>query len=205
MRILTALSVILLLGVAAGAAFGENEGSRVIQKGRWSLAFTLPDGGGATFGIWKMASTRSNLGLNIGVNHDRRWYSSGPGSATYTEDTSFWKFSLQPSIKRYLALRENVSPYLFGAVGGAYGWGKSTYSSPAYPALPPDKSYNRSASLRLGLGVDWTPLDDISIGAFTGLNWTEGGLDGSGYSESSRNGYSGFNTEITRLTMHVYF
>lgn len=200
MRILTALSTILLLGVAAGVAFGESEGSRVIQKGRWSLAFTLPDGGGATFGVWKMASTRSNLGLNIGVNHDRGWFSSGPDSAEYTQDRSFWNFSLQPSIKRYLALGENVSPYFFGAVGGAYGWGKSAYSSPRYPS-PPQKSYNRSASLRLGLGVDWTPLDDISVGAFTGLNWTEAGSDDG----SSKHGHSEFNTEITRLTMHVYF
>jgi hypothetical protein len=190
MRLLTALSVFLVVGAAAGPALGENEGSRAIQKGRWSIAISLPDGGGTTFGAWKMVSGRSNVGVDIGAAYARYKNSSVGSPNQYT--ISRWNISLQPSIKRYLSLHQSVSPYLLGAIRGEYGWSKQT---------PNSKSFSRGAGATLGLGADWTPLEAVSLGAHTGLDL----FLGSSSQDNQRFETGAFGTLDSGLTMHVYF
>jgi len=199
MRLLTALSAVLILGAAAGAAFGEDEGSRAIQKGRWSIEISLPDGGGNTFGIRKMVSARSNFGVDLGLAQDRN---KTPYSQSLARSYSFsrWVVSLQPSVKRYLSLHQSVSPYLLGAIKGEYGWLKETNTG-----SPPFKGFTRSAAASLGLGVEWTPLETIGIGAYTGLTLSLSGTSqGIGTSQGTvRSDH--FGTVDSGLTMNLYF
>ena len=184
-----ALSALLIL-VGVSPAQAEEGDSRAIQRGRYSLAFTLPDGGGASFGVWKMISARSNLGLNLGINHEFRNTTAGPDTMRFHYGTGFWSFSFGPSLKRYIAIHRSVSPYLLGSLEGLYRWSKHTYT--------------RAATLQAGLGADWTPLESISIGGSTGIGWTESVTSHSDFG-ASKESASSFNTLATSLTLHLYF
>jgi len=195
MKWVRGLSVLLLLVAGAAPAFAEDNAARTIEKGRWSLAFSLPDGGGAQFGVWKMVSGRSNVGINLGVDHLYEEETWGPDSARsgYAQ-AYFWTFSLQPSIKRYLFLRERVSPFVSAALQGSYGWRNSGRV----------KVFTKSATLSAGLGADWTPLRDVSIGASTGLEWTEGMSSANDFL-ATKEKTSIFDTHTGSLTLHLYF
>jgi hypothetical protein len=190
-RIGSALAFLLAL---AGGAWADEGESRAIAKGRWSLAFSLPDGGGAQFGVWKMVSGRSNLGLNLGIDHQFQEETWGPDSARSRSGTLFWTFSLQPAIKRYLFLRERVSPFVTAALEGSYGWVSAGGL----------KEYDRKATLLAGLGADWTPLRDVSIGASTGIKWIEG-IRAENDATATKHRISVFDTQTGSLTLHLYF
>jgi hypothetical protein len=187
------IALALLLALAGVARADEGE-SRAIARGRWSLAFSLPDGSGTRLGVWKMVSGRSNLGLNLGIDHKFQEETWGPDSARSRSGTLFWTFSLEPSIKRYLFLRENVSPFLTAALQGSYGW----------ISAGGVKQYNRNATLLAGVGADWTPLRDVSIGASTGITWTEGIADDNDVT-ATKHRVSIFGTQTGSLTLHLYF
>jgi hypothetical protein len=193
MRWLWGLSAFLILTTTSPARAEEGE-SRAIQKGRYSLAFSLPDGGGAQFGVWKMVSGRSNLGVNLGIDHQFQEETWGPDSARSSSGTQFWTFSLEPSIKRYLFLRDRVSPFLTAGLEGSYGW----------VAAGGLKEYNRKATLLAGIGADWTPLRDVSIGASTGITWTEG-ISAENDASATKRRISVFGTQTGSLTLHLYF
>jgi len=193
MRVRIGIVLAVLLALAGGARADEGE-SRAIARGRWSLAFSLPDGGGAQFGVWKMVSGRSNLGLNLGIAHQFQEETWGPDSARGRAGTVFWTFSLQPTLKRYLLLREYVSPYLTAALEGTYGW----------ISAGGIKEYNRNATLLAGFGADWTPLRDVSIGASTGIKWTEG-ISSDNDAAATKHRISVFDTQTGSLTLHLYF
>jgi hypothetical protein len=110
------------------------------------------------------------------------------GSSTY------WTLSIQPAIKRYLVLRESVSPYWMGALRGTYGWSEFGRSH----------LYSREATLSAGIGADWTPLRDVSIGASTGIEWTES-ISSRNDSGATKERLSDFNTVSTSLQLHLYF
>jgi hypothetical protein len=190
-RIGSALAV--LLALAGGASADEAE-SRAIAKGRWSLAFSLPDGGGSQLGVWRRVSGRSNLGLNLGIDHSRETDTIGPDSSRQGEVNQFWTFSIEPSLERYLVLQRDVSPYVFAALQGSYGWTESSFQ----------KSYSRSATLSFGLGADWTPLESISIGAATGIRWRES-MRSESAPDAPKQGQSQFGSVATSLQLHLYF
>jgi hypothetical protein len=189
MRWLWGLSAFLVL-TATTPALAEEGDSRAIQKGRYSLALTLPDGGGTSFGVWKMITTRSNLGLTLGINHEFRRSTEGPDTLRDEFGSGFWSFSFGPSLERYLVVRRSVSPFVFGSLSGSYLWSKGLY--------------RRAATLAWGLGADWTPLESVSIGGSTGISWTEAMESRSDFGAPKQSS-SSFNTMASALTLHLYF
>jgi hypothetical protein len=173
----------------AGTARAE-DAQRTLVKGRWSLAFALPDGGGGAMGVWKMVSAKSNLGINLAIDHEMSKTTVGPDTMRTESGGFFWLMTVGPSLKRYLVVRERVSPFLFASAKGSYGWGNA--------------SNRRMSTLEWGLGADWTPLESISIGASTGIRWVESKTS---YSETGAPKISDslFDTMTTELTMHLYF
>ena len=195
MKWVSGLSALVLLVGGAAPASAEEGVARTIEKGRWSLAFSLPDGGGAQLGVWKMVSGRSNVGMNLGVDHTYREQTWGPDSArTGYGQEYFWTFSLQPSIKRYLFLRERVSPFMMAALEGSYGWRNSGRV----------RLFTKGATLSAGLGADWTPLRDVSIGASTGIEWTESMSSANDF-QATKYKTSIFDTHTGSLSLHLYF
>jgi len=192
-RIGIALAFVLATTLA-GASWADEGASRAIAKGRYSLAFSLPEGGGAQFGVWKMISDRSNLGVNLGIDHRFDEETWGPDSARSRAGNLFWTFSLQPSLKRYMFVRDPVSPFLALALKGSYGWNESG----------PYRRFTRSATLSAGLGADWAPLRDVTIGGSAGLEWTEGMSQRNDF-EATKDKSSVFGTKTGSLTLHLYF
>jgi hypothetical protein len=186
---LAGLSAFLIL-ITASPALAQESDSPTIQKGRHSLAFALPDGGGTSIGFWKMVSARSNLGLTLGINHEFRKSTVGPDTMRINFGSGFWAFSFGPSLKRYMAVHRSVSPFLLGSLAGDYRWSKGVYT--------------RAATLEVGLGADWTPLESISIGGSTGFGWTEAMTNRSDYGAPKQSA-SSFNTLVSALTLHLYF
>jgi hypothetical protein len=189
MRWLWVLGALLPL-VATSPARADQTDSRAIQKGRYSLAFSLPDGGGSTVGIWKMVTARSNLGLTLGINHEFRRGTTGPDTMRSEFGSGFWSFSFGPSLERYLVVRRDVSPFLLASLEGTYGWSRGVY--------------DRAATLEWGVGADWTPLESMSIGGATGISWTES-MESRSDSGASKESHSSFNTVSTSLTLRLYF
>ncbi len=187
-----ALAALMTLAGTARAQEGE---SRAIAKGRWSLAFSLPNGGGGQFGVWKMVSGRSNLGVNLGIGHDRETHTDGPDTLRSGRVLQSWTFSFEPNLECYLSLKRDVSPFVFAALKGSYGW----FEDGAF-----FKAHTRSATLRVGLGAEWTPLESISIGGSTGIAWTESMTSYSEYG-APKDSDSSFNTLASALTLHLYF
>jgi len=189
MRWLCGLSAFLVLTATSSARAEEGE-SRAIQKGRYSVALSLPDGGGTSFGIWKMIAARSNLGLTLGINHEFRRATDGPDTLRDESGGGFWSVSFGPSLKRYLVVHRSVSPFLLGSLSGSYLWSKGLY--------------RRAATLAWGLGADWTPLESMSIGGSTGISWTEAMESRSDFG-APKLSTSTFNTLASALTLHLYF
>jgi len=190
MRWIRGFSALVVLVSVAGAAWAEESDSKAIAKGRWSVAFSLPDGGGGSMGVWRMVSQKSNLGINVGIDHEMEQFTSGPDSLRAKGGSSFWAVSLGPSIKRYLVVRDAVSPFLLASLRGSYRWSRG--------------AYRRGATLEAGLGADWTPLESISIGAATGVSWTESMVSYSAQG-APKTSNSLFDTMTTSLMMHLYF
>jgi hypothetical protein len=187
LRVGGALALLLALMGVARADDGE---SLTIVKGRRSVSFSLPDGGGGRLGVWKMISARSNLGMNLRIDHEMDKRTVGPDSMRREDGFWYWDIGLGPSLKRYLLLRPTVSPFLLGEFEASYRWTSGTYE--------------RGGDLTGGLGADWTPLEWISIGGATGFTWHESmrRYSGSGAPKESN---SRFNTMTSRLTLHLYF
>jgi hypothetical protein len=188
MRVSVWIALVVVLSLP-GTARAE-DAQRTLAKGRWSLAFALPDGGGGAMGVWKMVSAKSNLGINLGIDHEMQKLTVGPDTMRDETGHFFWLMTVGPSLKRYLVVRERVSPFLFASAKASYGWG--------------DSSNRRMSTLEWGLGADWTPLESISIGASTGLRWVESRTS---YSETGapKASQSLFDTMTTELMMHLYF
>jgi len=179
------VAVLSLVGTARA-----EDAHRTLAKGRWSLAFALPDGGGGAMGVWKMVSAKTNLGINLGIDHGMNKTTVGPDTMRTESGGFFWLVTAGPSLKRYLVVRERVSPFLFASAKGSYGWG--------------DSSNRRMSTVEWGLGADWTPLESISIGASTGIRWVESKTS---YSETGAPKISDsiFDTMTTELMLHLYF
>lgn len=141
-----------------------------------------------------MVSGRSNLGLNLGIDHTRVTNTAGPDTFRTGSAEQFWDFSIEPSLERYLSLRRDVSPFVFTALRGSYGW----FEQGSY------KSFRRSATLTFGLGADWTPLESISIGGATGITWRES-MTSYADSGAPKFGQSNFGTVSSSLKLHLYF
>jgi hypothetical protein len=184
------LCATLCLSIAVIAHAADEGESRAIARGRWSLAFSLPDGGGGELGVWKMVSHRTNLGVNLAVDHAMEKFTYGPDSDRVENGHWFWSIAMGPSINRYLALNRTVSPYLLGSLTGTYRWD--------------GVSYQRSATLRAGIGADWTPLESIAIGAATGIEWTEA-MRSESRPEAPKASSSLFDTMSTALTLRLFF
>jgi len=134
------------------------------------------------------------LGVNLGIDHTFNEETWGPDSARSRTGNLFWTFSLQPSLKRYMFVRDPVSPFLSMAFKGSYGWNESG----------PYRRFTRSAKLSAGLGADWAPLRDVTIGGSAGLEWTEG-MSQTNDSEATKDKISIFGTRTGSLTLHLYF
>ncbi|HEX7117674.1 MAG TPA: hypothetical protein VF212_02745 [Longimicrobiales bacterium] len=191
--IATAVSLFGLLALAAPARAQDGAPADALQEGRRSLTFSVPSGGGASFGFWTMRSPRTNLGIDVNLSLRRNEDSD--------EDAlTDWGITAGPAIKRYFPWTSGpVAPFFYGGVN--LSWRSND--------LGGGGTVERTLGLGLsgGVGVEWFPTRQISIGGYTGLH--------AGYSretqenealdlEASRSAFN-LNTFRSSLTLHIYF
>lgn len=168
-----------------------------LSEGRWSFAFELPAGGGGAIGIWKLISDRTNLGLNLSFAVDRRTTDISSDGGGSSRALTHWDFAAAPALKRYLAARGPVAPYLYGDFSFLYS--QTTFD-------PIDaKNWDVDLGAGAAVGADWFPLSRVSIGGYTGVmvRWRVSeqrhvDVGGRSYDFS-------LDTFTSRLFLHVYF
>lgn len=171
------------------------------EKGTWSLAIELPDGGGSSLGLWKMTGERTNFGLQVGFSWtDNEQEADDQSSST---DDNAWSLNLAPTIQRYFRVAENVAPFLIGGID--FGVGQTRRRRQTSEFTFEDLQTNYSLGAKVGIGVDWFPLESISIGAHTGLRlrFVDFRREGTGVEASGHN--IRVNTFLSSLLLRIYF
>lgn len=162
--ILFAVAITAALSASAAAAQeADREEPWHPDWGDWSVAFDLPEGGGAGFGFWIMSGENVALGLRADGSYGLHREETVDGELERT----VMRASFGPAFKRYWWTGGPVAPFFrLGAEG--------TYSRVQSEGSPSEWRLGAGASL--GLGADWFPAEGISIGGHTGVQgqyqWT---------------------------------
>ncbi len=157
----------------------------VPSEGSWGVSFNLPDGGGTGLGVRKMVSDRTNFGVDLTLDVDRRELENG---AVSDERTS-WIVGVNPDLRLYRSARGPVVPFIEVEARVQYGESNEDVSS-------------FGAGAGLGLGVEWFPLDRMSISGSTGLDVDYTRADAPSDTSSNRTSVRFFRSE---LTLNLYF
>lgn len=171
-----------------GASAAQAQGPEALTPGKTSIAFSIPTSGSNSFGIWKQLTPTRALGINAAVEYGRIDEDSG-------NDRSEFAISLAPSMKWYRSLSRTVAPFIQGSAGVGYN---RVVNEVGDQEIESD-GFNVNASA--GLGVDWFPLNSISIGGFTGLRAAFGSFNNGNSDQTS----ALVRTFTSGLTMHIYF
>ena len=160
------LLVALLVTLSLPAALEAQESaSETLVTGRRSITFNIFSGGTGSFGVWKMRSEAQNLGVLVDAAIQYR-HTAVEGDGNDRTAVGF-SVGVGPELRRYTSVSGRVAPY--GFMGGrlGFGYGRTTIE----PDLE-DDSWNALLSGRIGLGVDFFPVRNLSIGAQTGVGAT---------------------------------
>ena len=163
-------AVTLLVGATGAEAHPSPQGP-LADRGTWALGFDLRSGEGSSFSLWRVRSPKTALGLEASLYWrliESDYESPGRSDRHYQRLC----LAFRPTLKRYRPLRDGIAAYVYGQ-GLAGFWGMKREDR--------DDSVSMiDLGVGLGLGVDWFPLQRISVGGRTGLSMSYG------FGESSR-------------------
>lgn len=183
-KVTTLTMAFTLLGASAAMA----QRPATLEPGTKSISFALPGNGwGQSFGIWKMISDDTNLGINVRLN--RR-----SGDVAGSTATKQFGLSVGPEIRYYTADFGPVVPFIYGSANIGY----------SKESEPGDRSA-MTLGLGGGLGVEWFPLDNIGISGFTGvvLDHTRHSIRAGG--STMKQSSTMFGTVTSGLSINLYF
>lgn len=120
------------------------------ERGNHSLSLSLY--GGPQIGYWVRKSGRTDLGVDFGA------------SGMFHEDNTTFSLTATPALKRYLAPAGALAPYTY--IGAPFTYGRSTSH---IDGSPDDSHSSVVAGGIVGLGLDWFPVRQVSIGGHAGL------------------------------------
>jgi len=178
---LTCLFLIGLSGISVTPT--EAQTPATISQGTKSLSFGIDGDGSAEAGIWLFISDRSNLGL-LGTLD---WVSEDRSSPR--PDRTQFTLGIGPRIKWYVTGAPRVAPFWFG--GLAITHTRRTEEGE-------DDRTSRGVGLEGGFGVDWFPVDQMSVGGWTGVRL------GSERAENDDR-TTRLRSFTTGLRVHIYF
>lgn len=161
-----------------------------------SIEFALPSGGGGALGLWwHPAEHRAwALRLTFSTNGDLRAGGDDPG--LYRLNTAV---GVGPAFKRYRGTIGPVSPFIYSGFGVRLHWDRTVVEGGA-----PQNALLVGGYGDLGLGVDWFPLERISIGGHTGGRLTYHVGFPENDSEPWRHALS-LQLMTSELSFHIYF
>lgn len=168
--------IVLLTG---GVASAHQEGP-LAGRGNWGLGVALPSESGSSFGVWKIRSPTTALGLEVGVSwsyRDSTADADDPFSAPITDHSL--RLQLSPTFKQYRPLNEQIAPFTYCRFEAGFS-GFKRDDGPNYQ----NGSSGGNMGMALGLGVEWFPFQRVSLGGQTGLSlgyryyqWDSRGID----------------------------
>jgi len=182
-RVVVALALLAsLLLPAAGAG---QQGHPLPAVGSHGLTFSLPEGGGAGFGIRKMTSERKSVGVELQVGV--AWHRFEEGGDEEHSQTSF-SLGVAPDLRLYRRGAGPVVPFL--ELSGRAGYQASD-----------SEAWAVNGSAGVGLGVEWIPLPSMSVSGSTGMALVAQYAD-SGASSQTRLNLGAFRS---RISLNLYF
>jgi len=213
MRHLTTLVAFAgVLALAGSAAAQTPDSIEALTPGRRALSFNLPNGGGAGLGIWRMVAPDRARGFFVnfsaGYNHSA---STPPGGTEQSGNSLHLAASVGPQVRRYLARRAPVAPYVQSGLSLGIGYQRQTLEpSQAGGASDESHSWSGNAGASVAAGVEWFPLRRVSLAGQTGVDVSGGysrysGTTG-GVSEGHGSSWSiGLGTFVSSLMLQIYF
>jgi len=154
-----------------------------LARGTLSLEFALPEGGGGNFGLWNQVGTSTSIGWNVGFSYSN--------DETDIAERSRLHVSVGPELKEHFSIRPRVAPFYRFGLFGLYDRDLRTQNE----LETRETSWGVGGSV--ALGVDWFPLDQISLGGHTGFRV--------GYLEAQDGSRLNAGTFLSELTMRIYF
>lgn len=157
-------AVAMLAGATSVAADSLPQGP-LAERGTWALGFDLRSGEGSSFSLWRVQSPKTALGLEASLDWRRN------ESDLKSPSRGEWRYQslsveLRPTLKRYRPLRDGIAAYVYGqGLGGFSGSSRDDGGSTRETSTS-----MIDLGVGLGLGVDWFPLERISVGGRTGLS-----------------------------------
>ncbi len=156
-----ALLAVVTVSLIGGQAFAQQElradqAPNALAAGKHSLSFALPGGGnpyaGGAFGYWMMLTPEINFGINVGLAVDRQ------GNTVNDDVITSWDLLLAPTMKFYTSRRSVVAPYYFAQLNLRLNDSGAANSE-----------VNTEMGLAGGIGVEWFPVTNFSVGGHAGL------------------------------------
>lgn len=147
------ISMIALVPLAAFAATPAV--AQLPPPGSHAISFTIPSGGGGSFGYRTVRSANSSLGWNLTL--DGSWSSPSPLSSS----SRSWRVGVGPDMRLYRSGRGPVRPFLYWAANVFYGGGSSD-------------TWSTGLGGGVGLGAEWFVAHSVSVSGATGIRaaWT---------------------------------
>ena len=210
MRPLTwsALVSLALVPIVPMPALGQEDPPPLpLPVGAWSLSFSLPSGGGASLGVWKLVGPRTNIGLDLGIrtassSDNVRFDDGRPEQEFNSTDVGF---AIEPSVRQYFTAYRTLAPYIHGNLLLAY----SSVDAETVELQQTTERKTYQYGIGLGIGVEWAPLERFSIGGHTGIRVSY--LDRSSVNSSpagtsrSNGSATAFDTFVSALVLQLYF
>jgi len=178
--------LVLAAFVCAVPAHARAQNGRPLPAvGSYGVSFSLPQGGGAGFGIRRMLSGSRSAGLDVQLGVSWRKLDDAQGEER--SRTSF-ALSLNPDLRLYRRMSGPVVPFV--EIDGRVGYRNAH-----------NEAWVVDGGGGVGLGVEWLPLPAMSISGSTGLAWTVGHQRSGGSSENSVT----FGVFRSELSLNLYF
>jgi len=174
--------ILLLAGSLLLAPGLHAQAPQAISSGTKSLSFGIDGSGSSEAGIWLFVSDRTNLGLLGSLD----WVSEDRDPQ---DDRSEVRLGVGPRVKWYLSDPGRVAPFWFGGM---------EFNHRRVSEEGESDRTSRGLGLDGGFGVDWFPVEQISIGGWTGLRLTSNRL-------TNDNTRTRLRTLTTGLRVHLYF
>lgn len=160
----SAIALCLMSSTGAAAQLAPDS-SDALVPGRRALAFTLPNGGGAGFGLWRVTAPDRARGFFVNLN--LQWSHSGADGFSGTG--SEVSLAAGPQRRHYAKIAGPVVPFVQSGLtlGGSYRWNTSTGPTPQSGGTGHSVSGNLGA--QLALGAEWFAFRRVSLEAHTGI------------------------------------
>jgi hypothetical protein len=188
------LGLFLTLIPAAAVAQDADGRTSILAAGVRSIELPFPTTESpARFGMWKMHSERTAIGLIGNVGLSRNTNTNGTGAKSILSVTDV---ALGPALKRYFQLHPTVAA--FGTVGL-----QGIFHRVTEDATEDQTDTEWGGAANVGIGAEWFPFSRVSLGGTTGLS---GGITTSSNSNTDADQSSLFlQTYTTSVQVQVYF